>query len=50
MFPQLFVDVFSRESPKIVTVWVIFSGMTSMRGSHATETRTVMALSGFGLL
>ena len=41
MFPQLFIDVFSRESPKIVTVWVISSIMEVMSLKFTQKGRTL---------
>ena len=45
VFPQLFVDVFSRESPKIVIVWAI----SSIR-SHVIETYPERTYIGCDLL
>ena len=41
MFPQLFVDVFSRESPKIVTLSVISSIMRVMSMKFTQKGRTL---------
>ena len=41
MFPQLFVNVFSRESPKIVTVWMVASFMEVMLLKFTQKGRTL---------